>query len=146
MLKKTAIICILIIFIEGCKKYPDDEHLHLFTALHRLTNHTWVVKRYESVTSYSYTFSGVIAGQFVTFYKNGESKGGGEMLYADGNGVFHTDPYIFNFYGTWEFIENKKKIKVTHNPNHYTVWKIYQLDRSTLVIANDSIKYYFEKP
>lgn len=146
MLKKVAIICILIIFIEGCKKYPDDEHLHLFTALSRLTNHTWVVRKWENVNSYSFYFAAPIKDNQVTFDKNGTCKGGLPLQVVDGNGNIYTDPYLFNFNGTWEFLEHKKKIKVTHNPNHYSVWEIYQLDRKALVISNDSIKYYFEYP
>lgn len=146
MLKKIALILILITLIEGCKKYPDDEHIHLFTALHRLTNHTWVVRKWENVNSYSFYFSAPIRDEFITFYKNGNCEGGGSRELVNGNGNIFVDPYLFNFNGTWEFLEHKSKIKVSHNQNHYSVWEIYQLDRKALVIANDSIKYYFENP
>ena len=146
MLKKVGIICIMIVFIVGCKKYPDDEHIHLFTAQHRLTNHTWHFQKWENVTSYSYSFlSSGIKEQPVTFYGGGTCEGGGTWSYTDGNGFFHSDPYLFNFNGTWEFLENKDKIRITHNSNHSTVWNIYELDKSVFAIANDSIKYYFEK-
>lgn len=143
MLKKTVIIFILIVFIEGCKKYPDDEHLHVFTALHRLTAHTWYIDTWKNTPPYSFYFDIPLRGEDITFYENGTCEGGLRIKVVNGN--IYTDTYLFDFNGTWEFLEHKNKIKVIHNPNHFTIWKIYQLDRKALVIANDSIKYYFVK-
>ncbi len=146
MIKKVAIIFILIIFIDGCKKYPEDEHIHMFTASGRLCRTPWRVRKFENLTSQTFSFGLVLSDLPVIFNKNGTCSGGDVMSYIDGNGINHNGSYIFNFNGTWEFIEHKTKIKITNNSYHYTVWQIFQLDRSTLAIASDSIKYYFKEP
>ncbi|MES2141179.1 MAG: hypothetical protein V4511_15840 [Bacteroidota bacterium] len=146
MLKKVALICILITLIDGCKKYPEDDASHLFTAMRRLTNHDWYIKKYENMTTYTYGFGFIFTEIPFKFSKNGTCTGGGTVSVFDGNGNnSYINLYVFNFNGTWEFIENKNKIKVTHNPYHYTVWKIDQLDRTTMIIESDSIKYYLKK-
>jgi hypothetical protein len=136
MKKLTLLFFLVIIVFSACKKkYPDDKHNHLNSPQKRLSRTSWVIDNYEFLTSYTYQFSSFRNDDYISFIKNGTCNGGGsipgQML------------YLWNFNGTWEFIENDNKIKITYktNPGYSKIWTILELDRSQLVISCDSVKY-----
>ena len=138
MLKRIAILLIAFVLVGGCqKKYPDDNRRFLITPTARLCLKPWNINTYKNITSYQFVFSSGILYEDIDFLKNGTCNGG-EL--GGGPGPYY---YVLDFAGTWEFIENENKIKITHNPNHYTIWTIQELDRGSLVMSNDSIKIYF---
>lgn len=124
----------------GCKKrYPDDKWPHLKSPTKRLARE-WKFYDTEFLTSYSYPFPGDFRGHSLIFLSNGTCTSSvpipsPEMI------------YLIDFNGTWEFIDNDSKIKITFkkNPSYSKVWTIARLDNRGLDIYCDSVKYSLDK-
>lgn len=138
MLRKFILLFIVIALTGGCKKrYPDNTWAHFKSPKTRLTQRQWTFYHSEFLTSYSYTFAGSFLDETVSFLKDGTCTGGN--LSASSPEMI----YLFDFNGTWEFMDNDRKIKIMYkkNPSYSKIWTISRLENRGLDIYCDSVKY-----
>ncbi|CAN5532518.1 hypothetical protein BH10BAC1_BH10BAC1_01840 [soil metagenome] len=145
MFKKILPLFIVVVLIGGCeKKYPDDNRRYTKTPTERLTCHDWHLYSIESLISSQYVQNSLLTlGEDrypISFNTENICTGGTSNPF-----VSPSPTYLFNFYGSWEFIENNDKIKVKNMDGHVNIWTIHALTKNGLTISNDSIKYVFTK-
>ena len=127
-----AFSLVVLIANNSCKKYPDDEQfMHLSSPQKRLTRYLWdsygVVNYTTNKPAQAYTGS---MSENIQFAANS----------------FHGDvtPY-FNYDGTWELSDKKKKIKITNGTTSIIeTYTIQKLDKTELTFRDDSLEYYFK--
>jgi hypothetical protein len=137
MFKKTILFLLILTLIGSCKKqYPDDRWKHINSPFKRLTRTSWSFTKHEFLTPNSYQYSSQSIYDYLEFLKDGSCLGGTSTLPA--NMI-----YLYDFRGTWEFVENESKIKITYkrNPSYSKLWTIQRLDRGVFIFFCDSIKY-----
>ena len=142
-MKKLILFFLVIVLYSGCKKeYPDDRRRYTRSPFKRLTCHTQAFTKAEPTWPLNYGFEfNEARPTILDFNKDGTCDGAGFLP------INNDVVYLFNFDGTWEFIENESKIKVTYkiNPNYNKIWTIQRLDKYGLTIFCDSIKYTLGK-
>ncbi len=140
-MKKIILLFILVAFLfDGCKKkYPDDNWVpHFRSPVKRLTKHSWAMKSYTKLVNFSYS---PLADNFKCgFYIDGTCSGGTAVTYTVGQLSYYPSSNNFNFSQSWELINNDETLKIIHDQNHYTLWKIEELESGTLKISNDSVR------
>ncbi len=122
---KITILFMVVLFIIGCKKYPEDPAIiHLRTAKQRLTQRSFItIGAGNFITGNNY--SGTPGNDYIYFYKNGNFLGE--------NALF------FKFNGKWEFEDNKNNLRI-YNDTKSLSFQIVRLDAHFLSIKNDSIR------
>jgi hypothetical protein len=137
MNRKLILLLLIAALSATCKKkYPEDSWPHTNGPLKRLTRVTWYFYNYEFLQPNSYQFDSRWQEGHVTFNKDGTC----ETNTGPASNLPASMKYLFNFQGTWEFIEDSDKIRMTY-PNYTKVWTVLRLERNSLTIACDSIKY-----
>ncbi len=105
-------LCIVISAVMSCKKYPEDKGIHLYrTAQNRLVG-TWLVASY-SIDGADNTGAYTDLNPALTFTIK---RNGSYTIYCEGFTIDNTgskNPYVTNLAGTWQFLENKKKMALT---------------------------------
>lgn len=125
---KQILLSLVIAFCCSCKKYPEDSSSsRVRTAKKRLTCQLWftsyAVNRISGVD-----YSGSQGNDNIRFNKNGEFNGESSILYG--------------FNGNWEFTDDKNNLHIYNNSKSF-IFKIIQLDASTLHLKNDSLDCYY---
>ena len=125
-----ALSLVILIANNSCKKYPDDEaFMHLSTPDKRLQRYLWDG---PGVTNYitnkpAYTLGS--ASENINFADNSFT----------GNAVY------FDYDGSWELTDKKKKLKITNGTTQEVKeYTIQRLDKKVLILRDDSLEYYFK--
>lgn len=119
-MKKFISIIIVLTLITGCKKYPDDNVIHFRTSEKRLI-------RCWCKSGYPY---------------------GSVALRFNKDGAFIGVLYQINIHGTWEFIENKNKLRIINPSNNTSFFFTITLlekykGKYYLHLQDDSTTYYY---
>lgn len=132
MKTKTFLLLAVITLLttNSCKKYPeDDESMHLKSPEKRLVRYPW-------------DCNGVL--NFITnkqVYTIGCASG--DISFASNS--FSGDSDYFNYDGTWELTDRKKKIKIMNGTTgEEKVYVIQKLDKTELALRDDSLQYNFK--
>lgn len=141
-MKKLLLFSFVFLLFAGCKKqYPDDKWRHTNGPTKRLTKHSWRFVSHEFLVPNSFEFGSQFTDGYVKF------KDGGVCWSETQDGLPNDMIYLYDFTGTWELVEDDNKIKITYkiNPSYSKLWTIQRMDRNSLVLYCDSIKYSFTK-
>lgn len=133
----------------GCKKYPEDDKFHLSTVKCRLAgglineSKSWQPRSgYNFIINTDIPFSS--STDVISFGRKGGF--GGYMCnnYFNYSGIFvPTNSCNFRD-GSWEFIDNKNKVKITDANGVSGEFSIKKLDNDELWLQSDSILFKFK--
>jgi hypothetical protein len=103
---------LIIMQLNACKKYPEDEGIHLYrTAKYRLVG-TWIVNQLlVNGADATGAFMDLNPTYEFKIKRSGEYTIIGEGFRVDPSGNKYS--YITNIEGTWQFLDAKKNIALT---------------------------------
>jgi len=131
-MKKILLLLLSIIYLSGCKKYPEDPAtIHLRSVKQRLTQRAFFTDQVKSISGNDY--SGISGNDYINFFKSGNFMG--------------EQSAFFGFNGNWEFIDKKNSIRIYNDYKSFT-FQIIQLDASNLYLKNDTLtcRYHNNRP
>jgi hypothetical protein len=136
-MKRVLYFIPALLFIAGCKKYPDDEKgIHFRFVMDRLCR-DWKLRSVKDLNGSSLPY---VQADELTFEDNGQLTGGSPTIM--GSSMYTGTALIL---GGWDFTDSKKSgIVMTESQSseqHY--FTIQQLDPQELKLRNDTADFFF---
>lgn len=127
----TAIICTVLLLV-GCKKYSEDNAIHLTSARARVTN-TWHMSAYLENGVDKTNYWNIVFPNYVLELKKDNS------FAATANGKYCINsfciPISMNESGTWALVNNKNDLQLTYSSGGLQTLKMYKLTSKELWVT-----------